>query len=132
MTPLDRYEYVSMNLSDFPEEVINQYKLREIEMADGSVFTEIWMGMYGLPAAGILSNKYLEQGLYDYGFYQSNFTNGLWIHESRPIQFALVVDDSGVKYINDADVNYLANPCMKSQQIRQLNTKGAPIYLKVS
>jgi hypothetical protein len=85
MTPLDRYEYVRMNLSDFSEKVISQYKLREIAMADGSVFTEIRMGMYGLPAAGILSNEYLEQRLNDYGFYQSNFTNGLWTHESRPI-----------------------------------------------
>jgi hypothetical protein len=53
MTPLDRYEYVRMNLSDFPDEVIDQYKLRDIATADGSVFTEIRMGMYGLPAAGI-------------------------------------------------------------------------------
>jgi hypothetical protein len=107
MTPLDRYEYVRMNLSDFPDEVIDQYKLRDIATSDGSVYTEIRMGMYGLPAAGILSNKYLEQRLNEYGFYQSNFTNGLWTHESRPIQFALVVDDFGVKYTNEADVNYL-------------------------
>ena len=85
MTPLDRYEYICMNLSDFPDEVIEQYKLRDIATPDGSVFTEIRMGMYGLPAAGILSNEYLEQRLNDYGFYQSNFTNGLWTHESRSI-----------------------------------------------
>jgi hypothetical protein len=88
---------------------MKQYKLRDIATADRSVFTEICMGLYGLPAAGILFNKYLEQRLNEYGFYQSNFTYGLWTHnhESRPIQFALVVDDFGVKYINDADVNYL-------------------------
>ena len=109
MTLLDGYEYVFINFSDFPEEVMKEYKLRDIATADGSVFTEIRIGMYGLPAAGILFNKYLEQRLNEYGFYQSNFTNGLWTHnhESRPIHFALVVDDFGVKYINDADVNYL-------------------------
>ncbi len=96
-----------MNLSDFPEEVIDQYKLQDIATADGIVFTEIRMGMYDLPAAGILSNRYLEQRLNEYRFYQSNFTNGLWTHKSRPIQFALAVDDFGVKYTNEADVNYL-------------------------
>ena len=43
----------------------------------------------------------------EYGYYQSQFTNGLWTHESRPIQFALCVDDFGIKYINDEDVEHL-------------------------
>jgi hypothetical protein len=75
-----------MNLSDFPKEVIKQYKMRDIVTADGSVFTEICMGTHGLPAAGILSNKYFELRLNEFGFYQSNFTNGLRTHEFRPIQ----------------------------------------------
>ncbi len=63
--------------------------------------------MYGLPQAGILANKYLEKRLNEHGYHQSDYTNGLWSHESRPIQFALCVDDFGVKYINEDDVNHL-------------------------
>jgi hypothetical protein len=63
--------------------------------------------VYGLPQAGILANKYLEKRLKEYGYYQSGYTNGLWSHKSRPIQFALCVDDFGVKYINDEDVEHL-------------------------
>jgi hypothetical protein len=60
-----------------------------------------------LPQAGILANNYLEKQLNKYGFYQSNYTNGLWIHKTRPIQFVLCVDDFGVKYVNEEDVEHL-------------------------
>ena len=29
------------------------------------------------------------------------YTPGLWLHEWRPIQFSLVVDDFGVKYVGE-------------------------------
>ena len=32
---------------------------------------------------------------------------GLWKHNTRPIQFTLVVDDFGVKYIRKEDVEHL-------------------------
>jgi hypothetical protein len=63
--------------------------------------------VYGLPQAGILANKYLEKRLNDHGYYQSDYTNGLWMHKSHPIQFALCVDDFGVKYVNKEDVEHL-------------------------
>lgn len=63
--------------------------------------------MYGLPQAGILANKYLEKRLNEYGYYQSQHTNGLWTHKTRPIQFVLCVDDFGVKYVNQDDVEHL-------------------------
>ena len=40
-TPLKRYEYVRMHLSDFPEDVIEQYGLKAIANKDGMVFVEI-------------------------------------------------------------------------------------------
>jgi hypothetical protein len=107
MTPMERYEYVRMNLDDFPEEIIEEYKLRDIARPDGTVIAECRKCVYSLPQSGILSNKYLEKRLNEYGYYQSNHTNGLWSHESKPIQFALCVDDFGIKYINDEDVEHL-------------------------
>lgn len=48
-TPLKRFDYVLMNLSDFPEDVIEHYSLRSKANKDGIVFVEIQKGMYGLP-----------------------------------------------------------------------------------
>ena len=107
MAPMTRYEYVRMNLSDFPEEMIEEYKLRDIATKDGCVIAECRKCVYGLPQAGILANKYLEKRLNEYGYYQSQYTNGLWMHKTRPIQFALCVDDFGVKYVNKQDVEHL-------------------------
>ena len=107
MAPMTRYEYVRMKLEDFPEDIIEEYKLRDIATADGCVIAECRKCVYGLPQAGILANKYLEKRLNEYGYYQSDFTNGLWSHKTRPIQFALCVDDFGVKYTRDEDVEHL-------------------------
>ena len=107
MAPMDRYEYVQMSLDDFPEEIIEEYKLREMATKDGVVIAECRKCVYGLPQAGILANRYLEKRLNEYGYYQSNHTNGLWSHKSQPIQFALCVDDFGVKYVNEEDIAHL-------------------------
>jgi hypothetical protein len=96
-----------MNLDDFPEEIIEEYKLRDIASKDGGVIAECRRCVYGLPQAGIIANKYLEKRLNEYGYYQSHHTNGLWSHKSRPIQFALCVDDFGIKYVNHCDVEHL-------------------------
>jgi hypothetical protein len=96
-----------MNLADFPEEMIEEYKLRDIATPDGCVIAECRKCVYGLPQAGILANKYLEKRLNEYGYHQSDYTNGLWTHKTRPIQFALCVDDFGVKYVNKEDVEHL-------------------------
>jgi hypothetical protein len=107
MAPMSRYEYVRMNLDDFPKEIIDKYNLRELASKDGGVIAECRRCVYGLPQAGILANKYLEKRLNEYGYYQSDCTNGLWSHKSRPIQFALCVDDFGIKYVNESDVEHL-------------------------
>jgi hypothetical protein len=39
-TPLIRYEYVQLKLSDIPEEVIQEYKLQEKASTDGTVYIE--------------------------------------------------------------------------------------------
>ena len=107
MTPMKRYEYMRMKLSDIPEDVQEHYKLKEKATKDGFVFVEIRRGMYGLPQAGLIAQDLLEERLNKRGFYQSTYTPGLWLHKTRNIQFALVVDDFGIKYIKDEDAQYL-------------------------
>lgn len=55
-TPMERYQYMRMKLSNFPQDLIDEYNLMEIER-NGNVYVEIRKGMYGLPEAGILAQQ---------------------------------------------------------------------------
>jgi hypothetical protein len=59
--------------------------------------------MYGLPQAGIIAQKRLQQ----HGYRQSKNTPGLWKHDTQLISFSLVVDNFGVKYVGDENAQHL-------------------------
>ncbi|KAL7482841.1 LOW QUALITY PROTEIN: hypothetical protein ACHAW6_008505 [Cyclotella cf. meneghiniana] len=80
-TPSKCYKYVQMHLSDFPEDVIELYKLIELANKDGMVFVEIRRGMYGLPQAGLLAQELLKKQLNKHGYFQSTQAPGLWMHK---------------------------------------------------
>ena len=105
-TPLDRYEYMKMPLNLLPEHIIQQYNMRE-HAKNGFVYFEIRKAIYGLPQAGILANKQLRKFLKPAGYYEVAHTPGLWRHTTRPIQFTLVVDDFGVKYVGKEHADHL-------------------------
>lgn len=105
-TPLARYEYMRLRLDIIPQEIIDAYNLTDLTH-DGWVYIEIRKGMYGLPQAGILANKLLQQRLATKGYYHCQHTPGLWRHVWRPITFCLVVDDFGIKSTNKAHVLHL-------------------------
>ena len=63
--------------------------------------------MYGLPQAGLLGQDQLEQRLNKEGYFQSQIVPGFWKHKTKSIQFVLVVDDFGIKYINKDDLDHL-------------------------
>jgi hypothetical protein len=65
--PLDRYEYMKMNLDIFPQHVRDQYNLDELAV-DGFVYLEIRRAIYGLPQAGVLANKLLRKRLAPAGY----------------------------------------------------------------
>jgi len=108
-TPMPRFEYMKMKLSDYPEDVILQYGLREKVSSDGYIYIEVRKGMYGLPQAGLLAQQLLEERLNKHGYFQSKFTPGLWTHKWRPICFSLVVDDFGVKYVGKEHAEHLVS-----------------------
>ncbi len=107
MTPLYQPEFIQMKLSDIPDEVIKEYKLREKATPNGSIYIRAKQGMYGLPQSGLLANKLLEKRLNKHGYRQSKLVPGLCKHDTRPIQFTLVVDNFGVKYIGEEHANHL-------------------------
>jgi hypothetical protein len=106
-TPLSRYEYLRLRLDNFPEDVIAQYKLKDIVTSDGYVYIEVRKGMYGLPQVGLLAEELLEKRLEKHGYKQSKYTPGFWTHETRQICFTLVVDDFGVKYVGEDNAKHL-------------------------
>ena len=112
-TPMERYEYMRLKLSDMPDDVIAHYKLRDIATPDGYVYCEIRQGMYGLPQAGIIAQELLAKRLKEHGYSQSETTPGLWTHEWRPISFSLVVDDFGVKYVGEEHAQHLLQVVQK-------------------
>ncbi len=63
--------------------------------------------VWALPQAGILANKCLRQKLAPFGYYKSTNTPGLWLHDTQPISFTLVVDNFGVKYVSSDYVQHL-------------------------
>ena len=85
-----------MKMDILPEEIIAKYNLRSIAY-NGWIYICIKRGMYGLPEAGILANVLLKEHLLKSGYYECQFTPGLFEHVWRPIIFGLVVDDFGVK-----------------------------------
>eukprot|EP00804_Cyclotella_cryptica_P024374 CCRYP_018573-RC/>CCRYP_018573-RC protein AED:0.15 eAED:0.15 QI:0/0/0/1/0/0/2/0/392 len=72
-TPLKRPKFIRLNIRDIPQEIIDEYKLKDIAEPDGSIYLQANKGIKLVP--------------------------GLWSHKTRPISFTLVVDDFGVKYI---------------------------------
>ena len=105
-TPFDYYQYIRLQLSLIPQEIIDHYNLKDIEN-DGYVYCQIQKGMYGLAEAGILANQLLSSRLERACYYQCQFTSSLWRHTWRPITFTLVVDDFGVKFEGECHANHL-------------------------
>lgn len=117
-TPLKRPEYLKVKLSDLPTEIIQQYQLKEKANKNGFVFFEVTQGMYGLPQAGLIANEELEKRLNKHGYYQSKLIPGLWKHKTRPIQFTLVVDDFGVKYVGREHAEHLISVLQEHYKIK--------------
>jgi len=107
MTLLKRPEFARIHLDDLPEEIINEYNLKEIATPDGWVYIRITKGMYGLPQSGALANEQLEKRLNAEGYFQSKIVPGFWKHRSWDLQFVLVVDDFGIKYLWEEDLDHL-------------------------
>ncbi len=76
MMPMDRFKYFRMKLDLFPQDIINEYGLRNKVDTGGNVFCEVQQGMYGLPQAGIIAQDILTKRLHKAGYRQSKVTPG--------------------------------------------------------
>ncbi len=99
-------KYVCIKITDIPEEFILEYDLAGKEDHNGWIYFDIQRGCYRLPQAGILANNLLRGHLENEGYYKAATTPGLWKHKWRPIQFCLIVNDFGVKYVGIKHFNH--------------------------
>ena len=76
---MERSEYVLINISDIPQEFIEEYYLTKAAQ-NGWIYFEILHGCYGLPQSGRLTNDLLHTRLEKAGYYEDAKTPGLWSH----------------------------------------------------
>ena len=86
-------------LNVLPEEIILQYNLRDIA-EDGYVYLKILKGMYGILQAGMLANNHLTKHFSTYRYIPTAHATDLWRQQIRQNCFTLVVDNFGVKYVD--------------------------------
>ena len=80
---------------------------------------EILRGIYGLPQSGILGNKLLKERLAEHGYYKLPQTPGLFTRKMRPIWFALVVDDFGIKYVGKQHADHLLSVLKEFYEVEE-------------
>jgi len=105
-TPLDRPEYMRIPINIIPAIIIKHYNLSPL-ISNDHIMVEIVKGIYGLPQAGILAKRLLDQRLLEGGYYPAPHTPGLYLHHTRQTSFTLWVDDFGIKYMRRDDVDHL-------------------------
>ena len=108
-----------MKLSTFPDDVIEHYKLKRKVDAKGFIYVKFVKGVYGLPHAGIIAQKLLEERLAKHGYTQSDMTPGYWSHDTRPISFTLIVDDFGVKYVGEEHAQHLIDVLKEHYEVAE-------------
>jgi hypothetical protein len=105
-TPLPRFEYMKTMLSRFREEIVQKYNLNALAV-DSWAYIEIRKGMYGLKQAGFLANQLLQTHLALFAYHHARPTPGIWLHNTRPISFTLMVEDFTVKYVGKQHAEHL-------------------------
>jgi hypothetical protein len=73
----------------------------------------------------------LQQWLALDGYRPTEHTHGLWKHETRPVWFLLVVDDSGIKYIGRDNADHLMAAIKKKYDISSDWTGSAYCGFKI-
>ncbi len=89
-----------------PKDIKTRYRLYGMENS-GFVYFEIRRCMYGLPQAERFSQIRLIQHLAHHGYNQWPNTQCLFRHRTRDIMFSLVIDDFGVRYGSQSNIDHL-------------------------
>ena len=80
--------------------------------------------MYGLVKAGIIAHDALKKHLKPYGYAPIKITQVIWTHKDRDINFMLVLDNFGIKYIHKKDADHLISALQEKYEAIQDWTGG--------
>ena len=104
MTVLKNY------VESYPTSLLDELKLSEFVKLDKQgkpyVYADIVKTIPGLKQSGLLSQQRLVTQLNLFGYFQTA-TPMFFRHDTRPIDFTLVVDDFGIQYSRDDDLDHL-------------------------
>ena len=106
--PMSMYEYMKLPLDIIPEEIIQQYNLRNLAHKC-FLYMEIQKSMYWLHQAGKIANDKLKLHLSKFGSEPETINPGLWRNQTCPLKFSLVLDDFGIKYDFQVDITHILN-----------------------
>ena len=101
-----------------PPDIVCDYNLTA-KVSNGNVYAKVSKGMYGLPQAGKLAHDDLVRHLARGGYYPTKFAPGLFTNKQGTVQYALVVDDFGIKFTNQQDLDYLLHHLKQRYVITQ-------------
>jgi hypothetical protein len=73
--------------------------------------------MYGLKQAGLPANQLLQTGLAPFKYYPARHIPGLWLHNTRPISFTLIVDDFAGKYVGKKHAEHIRNALLRRYEL---------------
>ena len=109
---LPEAEYVRFRLDLIPRAIIEHYKLGDLA-TNGFVYARVNKAWYGLKQAGKIAHDDLVKRMAEAGYRKHDLVEGYFRHETRDIDFTLVVDDFLIRYSNDADLAHLTQAIEK-------------------
>lgn len=125
----DKYIWLDFNL--IPREIVKKYNLHDY-VHNRQVYMEIRKGMYGLPQARKLANDLLNKRLAPHGYVPIPHTPGLWKHCTKPVWFTLMVDDFGIKYIGDKNLQHLIDTLKQYYKITVFKARGKYLGITIA
>ena len=119
---MNNYQYMRIPLKYFTQETQDEYDIMN-SIDNNYVYIEIRKGMYDIKEAGILFFNYVVENLAPHGY--------LWKHKTKKTTFVLCVDNFGIKYHNQDDLNQLLNALRTKYEISTDLTSSNHIGLTI-
>ena len=113
---MDRCKHAQTPVKDVPQDIMDRGCNLAPLSHRGHALVKMRKGTHGLPQAGVLANECLKKHLAKQGFHPKARTPGLFTHETRPITFALIVDDFGVKRVGQERAEHLGSALRDSHK----------------
>ena len=101
----------------FPQEIIQQYNLKDLVGSYGYGYMDIKKGIPVLKQAGRLSRDRMNKNLARNGYAPVPHTPSLWHHHTSDLVFSLVLDDFGINCTRKEDADHLLKSLRKDYVI---------------